>query len=334
MVTLRYLFTLCCIFSLLPLLSCSAKGTGTQGTTAVTPEPKSTTLRGIVTSTQAEPQRVTLLHLTGTSPKRTTLNINESTEGIRHPVVGSTVVAHISAAEPTTALSLHNKKEEIPMEIPDVSTYILLRVLTRNSSTVLIDSRPHNRYLQGTIPGARSVPLSALQQNGVSLLPDQKARPLVFFCENSGCTLAGRSAQYAHEQGYTNVHIYSGGVEEWQQYGQTITVPQQQEIDETLDSAKLSIAQFNDILCKAGGNGLFIDVRSAAEFNEKTFIKNVINIPAGKILEHLSTLPRTQHLYLYSSNGVRARLACRQLLDNGFQVFYLAGPIDEIGCTE
>jgi rhodanese-related sulfurtransferase len=90
---------------------------------------------------------------------------------------------------------------------------------------VLIDSRPLLRFQEGTIPTAINLPYPAFDKN-VNLLPADKNKLVVFFCQGVTCMMSPMSLRKAQALGYTNLKVYREGVPEWQTRDYLVTTPQ------------------------------------------------------------------------------------------------------------
>ncbi len=64
-----------------------------------------------------------------------------------------------------------------------------------------------------------------------------------------------------------------------------------------------------------------IDIRTKDEF-ELGGIDNAVNIPLDEIREHLNEIPKDKKLVVYCGVGLRAHVACRILMQNGFEEVY------------
>jgi rhodanese-related sulfurtransferase/plastocyanin len=90
---------------------------------------------------------------------------------------------------------------------------------------VLIDSRPLLRFQEGTIPTAINLPYPGWDKN-VGLLPADKNKLVVFFCQGVTCMMSPMSLRKAQALGYTNLKVYREGVPEWQTKDYLVTTPQ------------------------------------------------------------------------------------------------------------
>jgi len=70
--------------------------------------------------------------------------------------------------------------------------------------------------------------------------------------------------------------------------------------------------------------GFLLDVRTAGEF-ERAHIQGAVNIPIDELRDKLQELPHDRLILAYCLTGVRSYLACRILMQNGFQVRNLSG---------
>ena len=73
------------------------------------------------------------------------------------------------------------------------------------------------RHHMGTIPGA--ILLSQYRTYGLDELPADHQTKLVFFCANEQCGASHAAAGRAVLAGYTDVHVYKGGIAGWHNAG-------------------------------------------------------------------------------------------------------------------
>jgi rhodanese-related sulfurtransferase len=72
-------------------------------------------------------------------------------------------------------------------------------------------------------------------------------------------------------------------------------------------------------------NAVLLDVRTLEEFAHGQ-IPGALHIPVDDLRAHLNLLPAGKDIYVYCQSGLRAYLAQRILLQNGFErVFNLSG---------
>jgi len=85
---------------------------------------------------------------------------------------------------------------------------------------MIIDSRPAARkYDIGHIPGAVNIPDTQFDELAPKLLPQDKSKLLIFYCEGPECGLSHKGAYKAEKLGYTNIVVYTEGYPEWAKQG-------------------------------------------------------------------------------------------------------------------
>ena len=81
---------------------------------------------------------------------------------------------------------------------------------------VLIDSRPAEAFITGTIPDSINIPLAKIKtEEGMKMLPADKSSALVFYCGGVHCKLSPASAMIALKAGYNNLKVYHEGTPDW-----------------------------------------------------------------------------------------------------------------------
>ena len=89
-------------------------------------------------------------------------------------------------------------------------------VVPRIDGVMLIDSRPAARkYDLGHIPTAVNIPDLQFDRLAPTLLPQDRATLLVFYCDGPDCILSHSSAFKAERLGYTNIRVYADGFPDW-----------------------------------------------------------------------------------------------------------------------
>ena len=75
------------------------------------------------------------------------------------------------------------------------------------------------RQEYGVIPGATL--LTEAGGYDPSLLPADKAKPLIFYCSSSWCSASTTAAKRARDTGYTNVSVLPAGIKGWREAGKS-----------------------------------------------------------------------------------------------------------------
>lgn len=97
-------------------------------------------------------------------------------------------------------------------------------VLPAREDVLIVDSRPAKVFGPGHIPTAISMPDSAFEDMAASVLPEDKAKLVIFYCGGYHCKLSHKSAFKAEEMGYTNVKVYAAGLPDWKFQGGRLAI--------------------------------------------------------------------------------------------------------------
>ena len=78
-------------------------------------------------------------------------------------------------------------------------------------------------FAAGHAAGSRNVPLDGPDFEGrVAQLAGGKARPVVVYCAGPTCDASTRAARRLEAVGFTNVHDFKGGLQEWREAGGSV----------------------------------------------------------------------------------------------------------------
>lgn len=163
-------------------------------------------------------------------------------------------------------------------KLPDGVSDLTIREMEALLSTgnkgdfLLVDARPAPKYAAGHLPGAVSIPLPSLEQQGAKLLPPQKDIRLIIYCGGVSCGLSHKSAQIARSLGYRKVQVFTGGEPAWKK-AEHYTVP--------------SAGFLND------GNAVLIDLRDA-KASAAGHIPGAVNIPLAQLESWENKFPSTK----------------------------------------
>jgi rhodanese-related sulfurtransferase len=80
-------------------------------------------------------------------------------------------------------------------------------------------------FEQGHIPGAVHIHYEAVKDRAADLLPDKHA-PIVTYCSNTACRNSEIAANQLSAMGYTNVHKYAEGKQDWEAAGLPLEKPE------------------------------------------------------------------------------------------------------------
>jgi phage shock protein E len=99
---------------------------------------------------------------------------------------------------------------------PNVDVATVKGLLGRDD-VVILDVREQSEYDAGHIPGVTLIPLKDVP-NRLSEIP--KDKPVIVTCRSGN--RSGQATDFLLQQGYTNVHNMTGGINAWQQAGYAV----------------------------------------------------------------------------------------------------------------
>ena len=225
-------------------------------------------------------------------------------------------LSHKSAAK-AEALGYTNVKvfaEGFPKWMKEPGNYATVDVdwvkkqVDGQKELVLVDSRPKRaKYDKGHIPGAISIPDTYFDKQK-DQLPEDKSKPLVFYCGGFHCKLSHKSAAKAIDMGYTNVKVFAAGYPAWKKVaatGGTQAAAAPAAIKAGGEEGSIDIAQFKDIVTNRPESVMLIDVRDPDEFKKGSF-ETAVNIPVDTLEGKIKTLPADKPIVFVCGTGARS----------------------------
>ena len=215
---------------------------------------------------------------------------------------------------------------EANQKTAELSTDELRQILKDGSATVF-DSRPHLEYAISHIPGALNVsakpgvPMSVYISDVAEIgrLVQDKAAPLVLYCNGPFCGKSKRLGEELLEAGYTNVRRYQLGAPTWR----ALVGVMQIELD--------GIRYVRD----GDRTAVFVDTRSADEFRAGT-LPGARNIPLAEVTaaKDDGRLPMEDHntrIIVFGASEAQAVATTTEIAKNAFHnVSYFAGTLDDL----
>lgn len=102
----------------------------------------------------------------------------------------------------------------------------LTKLRREETSLVLLDCRAREYWLWETIEGSGNLRWKEIPQRAPRVLPD-KDQLIVTFCQSAMCPASTNAYQLLDKMGYSNVHEYIGGIEDWRvRGGKIVTSPE------------------------------------------------------------------------------------------------------------
>jgi rhodanese-related sulfurtransferase len=139
-------------------------------------------------------------------------------------------------------------------------------VIPPRDDAVLIDARDTDRrYAVGHLPGATSLPAKQFDELAPRLLPHDKDKLILFYCDGIECKLSHMAAEDAEDLGYSNIRVYVGGFPEWFKLGNPYAIS----------------AGHLKTLVEAGAAGVLVDVRDGAAY-DKGHMPGALSLPAAQ----------------------------------------------------
>jgi rhodanese-related sulfurtransferase len=194
---------------------------------------------------------------------------------------------------------------------------------------VLVDARPAALAAEGAIPGAVSIPPSAVHA-AVAGFPAAKLKAPIVVYDGDGGNSALVVAQVIKESGQPNVTVLGGGLDAWKAAKNPVTtgalatkvayVPKPR-------PGSIPNDEFVKVATATPTGVLILDVRNTDEANAG-MIKGAMLIPDEELLARMAEVPKDKRIITHCSTGIRAEMAYHKLKDAGYNVAFLYAPID------
>jgi len=94
----------------------------------------------------------------------------------------------------------------------------LARRIASGRPPVLLEALPERYYVQKHLPGALLFPHDQVAQLAPTLVLDRGAQ-IVVYCASRTCQNSHMAAQHLIRLGYTDVTVYAGGKQDWEEGG-------------------------------------------------------------------------------------------------------------------
>jgi len=105
------------------------------------------------------------------------------------------------------------------VELRPITASDLRRKIDADSEFVLVDALAPMVYAHSHLPGAINIPPSSIDPLTIGRRIPNPATEIVVYCSSAECEDSHETAGRLVELGYTNVHHYAGGKNEWRELG-------------------------------------------------------------------------------------------------------------------
>jgi DMSO/TMAO reductase YedYZ molybdopterin-dependent catalytic subunit/rhodanese-related sulfurtransferase/glyoxylase-like metal-dependent hydrolase (beta-lactamase superfamily II) len=177
----------------------------------------------------------------------------------------------------------------------------------------LVDVRSPGETAQGTLPGAREIPLAILTR---SLAGMDRSAPVLVYCASGYRSQVAASVLLA--AGFADVSDLLGGYRAWESTGLPVALagePSRTAVPEVG-------ARAAEALIEAGA--LMLDVREPDEW-QAGHAPEASPLPMGQVLDHRSSLPRDRRIVVACRSGGRSAAVTESLRVWGFDAVNLSG---------
>lgn len=111
------------------------------------------------------------------------VRFDDKTKGTEYAAKGeAAVIAWEMRGSDKYATVIKPKLAKLPDGVAEIKSEELKKLMDSGVDLVLVDSRPSGRYAQAHLPGAISITVEQMKNQGAELLPKEKDKLLVFYC--------------------------------------------------------------------------------------------------------------------------------------------------------
>ncbi|MDH3329363.1 MAG: rhodanese-like domain-containing protein [Desulfobulbaceae bacterium] len=111
------------------------------------------------------------------------VRFDDRTRGTEHAAKGeAAIIAWEMRGSDKYATVIKPKLAKLPDGVAEIKSQELKKLMDSGADLVVVDSRPSGRYAQAHLPGAISIPVEQMPNQGAELLPGDKDKLLVFYC--------------------------------------------------------------------------------------------------------------------------------------------------------
>jgi rhodanese-related sulfurtransferase len=191
----------------------------------------------------------------------------------------------------------------------------LKKMISQDTSYVLIDLRSKQAATEGHIKGAVAIPEADLAA-AKDKFPKDKSAPIILY--NDGQASAGTFA-LVRGWGYKNATVLNGGAKAWD--GKFFPGDPGAKIAyvKKLKPGEITITEFKQVAAGKSTDTLILDVRDSGVAT----IPGAVNIPQAELAGRLAELPKDKEIIVHCNTGIMANMALKTLTDNGYKARYV-----------
>ncbi len=219
----------------------------------------------------------------------------------------------------TLALGACGKPAETPPPWKVIDASTLRAMMADDKSLPVYNTMSEIECLDHRIPGTKCLACEEIEKD-VTLLPADKNRVIVFYCESAGCYRSCRAAGAAVKAGYPQLHVLDRGMPAWNQSGYSMEtverIPRGSIPSVRATALKQMMADRKDLL--------LVDLRSELSYREG-HIEGAVNFPLYRLSRNYAEIPLDRTLVLIDDRGFRTFLAGSYLEMKGYRVLRLFG---------
>ncbi len=185
--------------------------------------------------------------------------------------------------------------------------------MLENDQTVLVNVLSRIEYEMQHIPNSINIPISDMKTT--VNLPENKATSLIFYGMGKRCPYALRAARIAAQKGYTDIHVFTGGIPEWRKFCYSLMInPTWQKIKVKKIPPKDFRALIKDREC------FILDVRTLNSEKNPSFINDSVLCPLVYLVDRYRQIPADHPVAITDWAMKQSPVAAKFLISKGYTV--------------
>jgi rhodanese-related sulfurtransferase len=189
-----------------------------------------------------------------------------------------------------------------------------------NPTVTVLDVRPTPLFEAAHVPGAASMPATAVADYP-KRLPADRAAPIVLY--GSGGCMGPTALRRVKQLGYTDVKLYPAGFADWISTEPSVTTPRDIVYEPTPKPGAIALSEFLQLARAPRADLVLVDLRDPIEISEPT-VAHVVNIPFPQLPHRMETLTSGPEPVFFCPTGARAEMAYNLVKQAGGESRFLA----------